>query len=385
MAISKIISPEVQAYIEKNINTDISKFLLTKSPFSEINQQIIAQQIKGKKVAQKKFPFLNQENIVFPPNLNLEQASSEETASYKASLVEGKSYLDLTTGFGIDSFFISQSFEEITLVEQNSELLEIVKHNWSILNRKAEFINQNSVSFIETIQQPKDWVFIDPARRDIQNKKKFLLEDLSPNILEIQGYFPKIGKKIMIKLSPLIDLKYLISNIQNLTEIHIIGVKNEVKEVLLIIDTTNIISSDIKCICVNLKTEENNFSFNFNELNESESSYLNPLEFIYIPNNSILKSGAFNLISTKFNLKKLDKNTHIYTSKDLVDDFPGRVFEAKTIDPKSIKKGESYNIISKNHPLSPEEIKKKYKLKDGGNRYLIFTQALSKKIIIETL
>jgi len=373
---------DIQNFINANLKADLHSLLLKKSPFPETSMQEIVQQIKGKFVAEKKFPFLLKEGIVFPPNLNLEQTSSETTAKYKAELISGKKFLDLTCGFGIDAFFLSENSEKIILVEQNSGLLDMVQHNWTILNRKAIFINQNLEDFLKENSEKFDVVFLDPARRDAHRNKVFLLEDLSPNMLEIQDKLLEISNQILIKLSPLIDISYLASVLKNTLEIHIVAVKNEVKEVLVLIDSGKQIE-EIKIKCVNLETSEPDFEFYFDENSQSVSEYSQPMKFLYIPNNTVLKSGAFNLVSERFQLKKLHPNTHFYTSEKRIPDFPGRMFSVKKVEAKEIGKAEKYNIISKNYPLKPEEIRKKYHLKDGGENYLIFTTSVKGKIILE--
>ena len=386
MDFSKLISSDIQNYINQNLNSDLNKLLLKKSPFSDVTMQEIVQQIKGRKTAEKKFPFLTKEGIVFPPNLNLEQASSQSTAEYKAQNLTGKSFLDLTCGFGIDAYFLSKNFDEVTLIEQNSELISIVENNWKTLGSKANFINENLEKFLENSQHKFDVIYLDPARRDQQNKKKFLLEDLSPNLLEIEEQLHHISDKIIVKLSPLIDISYLISELKNITEIQIIAVRNEVKELVLIIEnnqlTDNQQPTTIKCI--NLESNDPEFSFNLDDEKSSNSEFSESSNFLYIPNNSILKAGAFNIISEKFGLKKLHPNTHFYTSENKIENFPGRVLEIEKIEAKNLKKGEKYNIVSKNYPLKPEEIKKKYKLNDGGNQYLIFTQSIYGKEILRS-
>lgn len=393
MDFTNLLAPEIQSFINQNIDSDINKLLLRKSPFPNVTMQEIVQQVKGKKVAQRKFPFLLNENIIFPPNLNLEQASSQSTAEYKAKDLKGKSFLDLTSGFGIDAYFLSQNFEEVTLVEQNPDLIKIVEHNWKTLNRKANFINQNLEEFIESLREPQtdsskkfDVIYLDPARRDQNNKKKFLLEDLSPNLLEIEEQLNSISDKIIVKLSPLIDISYLVSELQNINEIKIIAVRNEVKELVLIIKNqeTRTEIQEVKITCVNLESDESEFSFYFNEEKSATSEFSESLNYLYIPNNSILKAGAFNIISEKFGLKKLHPNTHFYTSEKKIENFPGRVLQIEKIDGKDLVKNDQFNIISKNYPLKPEEIKKKYKLKDGGNRYLIFTQSINGKEILRS-
>lgn len=374
---------EIQNYIKANLNIDLHSLLLKKSPFPEVSMQEIVQQIKGKKVAQKKFPFLLKEGIVFPPQLNLEQSSSEKTAVYKSKTLKGEKFIDLTSGFGIDAYYLSENFNEIILVEQNPELLKIVEHNWNILGKKARFINRKLEDFLIENRETFDVIYLDPARRDNNKNKVFLLEDLSPNIIEIQGKILSVSKKAVIKLSPLIDLKYLVSVLQNVSEIEIIAVKNDVKEVVVFL--SNDYYEKIICNCVNLESEETDFEFQFGEEENAHAEYSEPEKFIYIPNNSVLKAGIFNLISKRFNLKKLHPNTHIYTSNHKAEGFPGRVFKMEVIDSKQIKKKEQFNIISKNYPLKPEEIKKKYILKDGGKNYLIFTQSKKGKIILKSV
>lgn len=382
MAIDELLSPEIQKFIFENQAVNIQDLLLKKSPFPEVSMQDIVQQIKGLQVAQRKFPFLLQDGIVFPPQLNLEQASSEKTAHYKSNVLKGKKLIDLTCGFGIDAYYLSKNFEEVTLVEQNAELLDIVAHNWNILNKKATFINQKLEDFLNENQSRFDVLYLDPARRDQHQNKVFLLEELSPNLLEIQNQLLEISEEIVIKLSPLIDLKYLITVLHRIAKIEIIAVKNDVKEVLVFIQSKKE-TEKILCRCVNLETEEPPFEFYFGE-EESETIYSEPEEYLYIPNNAVLKSGAFNEISRKFRLKKLHPNTHLYTSDVELTNFPGRQLMVEVIEPKSLKKGERYNIISKNHPLKPEEIKKKYKLKDGGDQYLVFTQTKKGKITLKS-
>lgn len=371
---------KIRAFVAENKETDLHSLLLKKSPFPEVSMQELVQQIKGRKVAEKKFPFLNNDDVVFPPNLNLEQASSQDTAEYKAQFFKGKKFIDLTCGFGIDAYFLSQNFEKITLIEQNAELLEIVKYNWEILGRKANFINQKLEDFLENNQEKFDLIYLDPARRDNHNRKVFLLEDLSPNLIEIQERLSEISEEILIKLSPLIDLQHLVSSLQNITKIWIIAVKNEVKEILVYLKKSD---EKIEISCVNLKSNESEFNFRLNEEKNCQSTLSVPEIFIYIPNNAVLKSGAFNLISERFQLKKLHPNSHIYTSKKVIENFPGRIFEAEELNPKEIKKGEKFNIITKNYPLKPEDIKKKYKIKDGGEDYLIFSQSSHNKHILK--
>ncbi|WP_223559364.1 class I SAM-dependent methyltransferase [Chryseobacterium lathyri] len=380
---NKLLNKEIQNYINANLNTDLHSLLLKKSPFPNVSMLEIVQQIKGKQTAQKKFPFLLKEGIIFPPQLNLEQASSETTALYKSQILKGNRFADLTSGFGIDAYYLSQNFGEVTLVEQNTELLNIVEHNWGVLDRKAIFINQNLEEFLSTNKEYFDVIYLDPARRDHNKNKVFLLEDLSPDILQIKDVLLATADQVIIKLSPLIDLKYLISVLPGIFRIEIIALKNDVKEAVVFLSNEK--RKEIMVNCINLESGDSSFTFTFGEEENTQAVYSEPEKFIYIPNNSILKAGIFNLVSERFGLKKLHPNTHLYTSDQKINDFPGRVLEMESVESKQIKKKEQFNIISKNYPLKPEDIKKKYGIKDGGEGYLIFTQSKKGKIILKSV
>lgn len=376
-----LTSPEATNFINANLNADLHSLLLKKSPFPDIPMVELVQQIKGRKVALQKFPFLNHPGIVFPAGLSLEQSSSQFTAKYKANLVGGNSMADLTAGFGIDAAFLSRNFQQTVLVEQNGALLDAVKHNWSILGKKAEFVNKDLREFIWE-NHSFDFVFLDPARRDSNKNKVFLLEELAPNLLEIQDRLLAIAPQVMVKLSPLLDISYLVSVVSNLTEIHIVAVKNEVKELLIVMKRNA--EQPIKITCINLETTEPVFSFNYGEEAESTPQFSDPQQYIYLPNNAVLKSGAYDLISQRFQLAKLHPNSHVYTSNVLLEHFPGRRLKMEQIAAGKLKKGGRFNILSKNHPLKPADIKKKYKLQDGGAEYLLFTQSITGKIILKT-
>lgn len=384
MNFQKLSRPEVVDFLEQHFHTDLPEFLLKKSPFADISIQELAQQLKGRKIAEKKFPFLLNDQIVFPPHLNLEQSSSTNTAEYKSKFLKGEKFLDLTAGFGIDAYFLSQNFQQITLVERDENLIKIVEHNWQILGRNAKFISEPLEEFIAKTEEKFDVIYLDPARRSLEKRKVFLLEDLSPNVLEIQDRLLNLGSTIITKLSPMIDLTYLVSVVNNLHKIEIIAVKNEVKEVV-IHQNKNLKSKEISVECINLETEDEAFSYTFGEEKNAVPKYGDFQKYLYIPSNALLKSGAFNLVSEKFDLYKLHQNTQLFTSENLIKNFPGRVLEMKLVSSKEIKSGEQWNIISKNYPLSVAEIQKKYKVKQGGNRYLIFTKSVSGKIILESV
>lgn len=379
-----LLDKNVQHFIKeyKGATTDL---LLKKPMFDGLTNKELAQQIEGRRTATKKLPFLLvKENVLFPPTLNLEQTSSEATAQYKAQNLQGERFLDLTCGFGIDAFFLSKKFKEVTLVEQNEELLSKVEHNWQLLERKATFINGTAEDFLKATTVHYNLIYLDPARRDTLKQKKFLLEDLSPNILELQSVLLQKADKVLTKLSPMIDISYLLHTLPKITHIHLIALRNEVKEVLVVQEAkTEIeIETQVQIHCVNLETEEPTLQFTEAALHTPQVVYSKPKKYLYIPNNALLKSGAFNYITQHFEVEKLDVNTHLYTSEQLKKPFAGRVLEVTSINPKELKKGSKYCILSKNYPLSVEEIKKKYHIVEGGNKYLIFTRSVEGLVVL---
>jgi hypothetical protein len=377
-----LLDKNVQQFIKeyKGATTDL---LLKKPMFDGLTNKELAQQIEGRRTATKKLPFLLvKENVLFPPILNLEQTSSEATAQYKSQNLQGERFLDLTCGFGIDAFFLSEKFKEVTLVEQNEELLSKVEHNWQLLERKATFINGTAEDFLKATTVHYNLIYLDPARRDTLKQKKFLLEDLSPNILELQSVLLQKADKVLTKLSPMIDISYLLHTLPKITHIHLIALRNEVKEVLVVQEAKTEIETQVQIHCVNLETEDPTLQFTEAALHTPQVVYSKPKKYLYIPNNVLLKSGAFNYITQHFELEKLDVNTHLYTSEHLKKPFTGRILQVTPINPKDLKKGSKYCILSKNYPLSVAEIKRKYHIVEGGNEYLIFTRSFEGLLVL---
>lgn len=381
-----LLKPEVQNYIRAQENQDLRNVSLKKSPFENLSSSEIAQQIKGLQIARNKFPFFYQtQGIYYPSSLNLEQASSWITARYKSEILNGKTLIDLTAGMGIDAFGFAQKFEKVTALERNSELAEISKHNYKVLNQNnLEYINSDfEIFWKENPEEKWDVIYLDPSRR-INSQRKFVLEDLEPNILEWMDTFLSRSENLMIKLSPLLDLKSTVEKIPQIQEIHIVAVKNEVKELLLI--CKNEIQTNPKIIAANLESGHPLFEFHLKEEETAVSEFSSPEKFIYEPNSAVLKSGAFKLLGEDLDLKKLHIHSHLYTSKEFFKPFPGKVFEVLgeiKNQKKEIEKS-AFHVISKNYPLSVESIRKKYKIKESEEQTLIFTQSPSGKHILKS-
>jgi len=381
-----ILTPEFQEFLLSIEKEDIRTIGLKKSPFKELSSAEIAQQLKGLQVAKYKFPTLYQtKGIYFPPSINLEQASSEATANYKANLVNGKKLIDLTAGLGIDSIAFSKQFEEVTHVEKNPELSTIVHHNVTVLNRNIKCFNGTFDEYFNQNPEEKfDVIYLDPARRDASGRK-FILEDLEPNILEYLPLFFEKANQILVKLSPLLDISLTLQQIPTIKEIHIVALKNEVKDFLILLekdlDTTN-----PKIVCANLETEQDHFTFHFKNETTAIAAFSGIKKYIYEPNVSILKAGAFKQIGAQYNLYKLHQNTHLYTSDKIIENFPGKIFEITDVikNPKKEINKAKANLLVKNYPENIDTIKKKFKINDGGSITLIFTQSIEGIHLLKT-
>ena len=383
-----ILNIDVQDFINSHLNSDISTLLLKGIPFDKIDQKEVVEQIEAKKRSEKKLPtWFNANTIYFPNKLNIEQTSSETTAKYKAGLVSGKSLIDLTGGFGVDAYYFSEQIERITHCEINKELSEIVKYNYSILNKSnIQCLNEDGIEALKSIDKPFDWIYIDPSRRDTSKNKVFLISDCTPDVKKHQDLLFKYTENILIKTSPLLDIKATLSDLHYVKEIHVAAINNEVKELLWVLQKGYNKDTAIKTINFKKSTNQS-FDFFLNDESNYEASLSEPLSYLYEPNSAILKAGAFNTISCKQKTPKLHKHSHLYTSEMLVD-FPGRcfkiekklLFDKKALSSESITKA---NITTRNFPLSVAEIRKKFKIKNGGDIYLFFTTDIyDSKIVI---
>lgn len=384
-----LLNTVVQEFIDSNLNSDISSLLLKGIDFLGVSSKEIIEQIEAKKRSEKKLPtWFNTKNIYYPNKLNIEQTSSEVTANYKANLVSGESLIDLTGGFGIDAYYFSKQVDSVIHCEINEQLSEIVSHNFRALYvPNIECLSENGIDALKRIDKPFDWIYVDPSRRDESKKKVFLLSDCTPNVKTFQELFLKYAKNVMIKISPLLDIKATYQDLKNAKELHIVAVNNEVKELLWILESD--FNSDLKIKTINLiKSKKQVLEFNLEDEFNLEIDYSQPLAYLYEPNSAILKAGAFNTVSNLLKLPKLHKHSHLYTSTDLIE-FPGRRFKIekclpfnkKAMAKESIRKA---NVTTRNFPISVGDIRKKMKLKDGGDIYLFFTTNINdeKTIII---
>lgn len=375
-----LLNSDIQDFIQ-NFEGEVSKLAFSGSPFEKVTIQELIQQIEGRKKAEKKLPkWFGTQNILFPPKLNLEQTSSEITAKYKASLVKGETLADITGGFGIDSFYFSEKFSSVQHYEINPELSEIAKHNFKVFGK--ENIACLCEDGLQNILKNKFTViYADPSRRHDSKGKVFFLKDCQPNIPENIAEILNNCDQFLLKTSPMLDISIGLSELKHVSEIHIVAVENEVKELLWLLEKKASTAPKIKTINFT-KSGTENFNFEWNE--PAMVKYSLPQKYLYEPNAAILKSGAFNLVSGKLQLNKLHQNTHLYTSETIID-FPGRVFLIEKIIPYSkseMRAALSFkkaNIATRNFPESVETLRKKWKIADGGDIYLFFVTNLEDK------
>ncbi|MDO3693723.1 RsmD family RNA methyltransferase [Wenyingzhuangia sp. chi5] len=371
-----ILEKEVQNFIQQNLNADLTKLILKGSPFENISTPELIEQIEAKKKCEKKLPsWFAAPNIYYPNKLNIEQTSSEATATFKSSLINGENIIDVTGGFGVDDVAFSKHFKAVTHCELNSDLSAIVNHNLQQLGIKnITTIDGNGIDYILNNNTTYDWIYIDPSRRNDIKGKVFLLEDCLPNVpLHLSDLLEK-SNKILIKNSPLMDITSCIQELQFVKEIHIIALQNEVKEVLVFIKKDY--QDEIIIKATNLGKETQNFEFTYQQEYDYELSL--PLKYLYEPNSAILKSGGFSAVAYQFKLGKLHQHSHLYTSDKLIS-FPGRQFEILEVlsyNKKELLKrlpSKKANITTRNFKESVANIRKKTGIKDGGDIYLFFT------------
>ena len=372
-----ILNSEVQQFINENINADISKLIFKGSPFNNVSIQELATQISSKKRCEKKLPsWFRTQNIYYPAKVNIEQTSSEATAKYKTSLITGDSIIDITGGFGVDCFYFSQHFKNVTHCELDTNLSTIVNNNYQQLKiDNVKTLSGDGIEYLKSNNQKYDWIYIDPSRRDAVNKKVFMLKDCLPDVPKNIDLLFEKSDNILIKNSPILDITKTINELRFVKEIYVIALNNEVKELLFLLENHHTEPIQIKTINF-VKNKYQLFDFQYNTLNTS--TYTSPKKYIYEPNAAILKSGGFHEISAQLSLEKLHQHSHLYTSEKLIE-FPGRTFILDQIcnyNKKEIKKylkENKANITTRNFPETVAQIRKKTKIKDGGNQYLFFT------------
>lgn len=388
------ISPETQQFIREHLSDNVRALALQAKKYPDVDMPAAITQIAGRQTATEKIPSWKEiEDIWYPKHLSLEQCSSEITARYKASLLQGGSLTDLTAGFGIDCSFLAAGFQSVTYVERQEELCEIAAHNFPILNLNHITVrNEDGVAHLKAMS-PVDCIFLDPARRNEHGGKTVAISDCEPDVAELEELLLSKANRIMVKLSPMLDLTLALKELEYTQEVHIISVNNECKELLLLLGQNPPAEVPIHCVNLSAKEgqEEQHFVFTREQEQRSECAYTDGLEnYLYEPNSSLLKAGAFRSIATEYPVKKLHPNSHLYTSDTLITGFPGRIFRIVnqcSFNKKEIKESladlKKANLTVRNFPATVAELRKRINLAEGGDTYL-FASTLNngQKILI---
>ena len=404
-----MMTPQEKQFVKEHHNDDVDELLLHASRYPEVDMKKVVEQIRGWQIARQKLPlWAATEDIIFPPQLPMEQCSSEKTATYKATLVssmrEGMHpfcIADLTGGFGVDSVMMARKIKNafITYVERNPVLCALACHNFPLLGVEDFEVTEGDCEKETEKMVFQDLIYIDPARRDEHGRKTYAIEDCMPDVCQLEERLVDIAPNVLIKLSPMLDLNEIISKLKYLSEIHVVSVDGECKEVLALLSDRLKNMKDLEEVgitlemgnehnplicCVNItdkKTGAEPFFFTKKEEKESECEYADsPESFLYEPNASILKAGAFKSVACHFEIKKLHPNSHLYTSDIFQPDFPGRLFnvvDTFTFNKQDLKRLSSVvtkaNLTVRNFPMQVADLRKRLKINEGGDDFLFAT------------
>ena len=401
------LSPDTLRFIREHRRDDVRSLALQARRYPSVDMPAAITQISGRQIAKEKIPaWAGNENILYPAHLSLEQCSSQVTAQYKAEIIgnlprtrqehpaKAGTFTDLTGGFGIDCAFLSSRFGHATYVERQEALCRIAAHNFPALG-----LNHISVCHADSVRhlqemEPVDCIFIDPARRDGHGGKTVAIGDCEPDVSALEELLLRKARHVLVKLSPMLDLTLALNDLKHVREAHIVSVGNECKELLLLLGQGETLpTDDIPIHCVNFTSAPAPQALVFTRGQEKECACpYTPLlkPYLYEPNASVLKAGAFRSLSSLYKIEKLHPNSHLYTSDSLLPDFPGRTFRITSscgFGKKEVKEmlaaEKKANLTVRNFPATVAELRKRLKLAEGGDTYLFATTlADGKKVLI---
>lgn len=392
------LTDEFRSFIATHAGDDLSRLLLAASRYPGIDIPFAVEQIAARRQIKEKLPsWYANDALVFPARIAAEQCSSEQTALYKQRLVgESMQVCDLTGGLGIDSFFLSRKVKRLFYIERFPAYCEAARANFATLGAdNIEVMEGDSVELADRLPEV-DVFYVDPARRGEGNKRVFALQDCEPDLPRLLPELFRRAPKVIAKLSPMADIQLTLDLLRDTTEVHVLSVKNECKELLFMLDRDADKEQGVPLIhCVNFASDghEEQFSFRLtDEQNEIQNLSEEVKSYLFEPNASLLKAGAFKCVASRFNIKKLHVSSHLYTSDKPVEAFPGRSFVIREVFPFNSKLCKSLskeipqaNITIRNFPLSVDELRKRTRIADGGSVYLFATTlADGRKVLIKS-
>ncbi len=384
MVLGQYHRADFRQFVQDHLNEDPALLLFKFQGKTDFDLKAAVQQISARQKAKKKLSsWASNSELIFPASISLEQSSSEETAKFKAIGQSGQLMIDLTGGFGVDSFYLSKDFEKAIYCEQQPDLAQIATHNLEVLAPgKFQIEIGDGVEFLSTSEDHFELIYADPARRGNSNQKLYRLEDCQPNVAAAWELMKNKSDSILLKLSPMLDISQALEELPEIQKVQIISVKNEVKELLLSWEKSKNFDSMV-IEAVELGKEIHRFSCIPQEEIDAVANIGEAEKYLIEPFSGILKAGAFKTFGNRFGLKKLDINSHLYTINDVKTGVPGRVFEIlEEINPKKNELKKRFptgkvNVITRNYASGSDAFKKKFGLKDGGEDFLIGTKTAS--------
>ena len=384
-----LLEPDIKHFIGQHENDDVRTLALKKPPQERWPYALIIDQIKVRQKARTKIPqWLDRHpDIIFPPGDIIEQASSTATARYKASLVKGKIFADLTGGAGVDTHAFTARFERGICIDRDPKAAALLEHNLQLLSPKPIEVHTAAAEELIKDMPPADMIYIDPQRRNDQKKGLFRISDCAPNILALLPMLQRKTDLVMLKTSPMLDITQAIKDLQHVREVHIVQWRGECKEVLYLIDFTNAASED-KAPHIVVDLDDEGAISKRHQFTKSQEETPAPLglpeDYLYEPGPAFQKAGGFNSLAHEFEFRKLHKHTHLYTSKTLNTDFPGRHFKiinTLPINRKSLTFDKA-NLTIRNFPGDVAALRKKLKLREGGEDYLFACTLMDEQKIL---
>ncbi len=388
------LTETMRRFIREHAADDVQRLLLSAAQYPSIDVPHAVTQIEARRVLKDKMPVWHAcDELIFPSKLAAEQCSSARTAQYKLRLLEDERHLcDLTGGLGVDSYFFAKQVKQVCYVERDKACFDAAIRNFSVLSAKnIEGRNEEAAHALSELTAT-DVFYIDPARRGTGNRRMFALSDCEPDIVQLLPAMLRKAPKVIAKLSPMLDLSHTLALLPQTTDVHVVSVKNECKELLFVLRRGN--AAKIPRIhCINIMTDSSEQAFCFTPAEEQATPVLPAKSagaYLYEPNASILKAGAYKQTALRTGVRKLHVNSHLYTSDEEVFDFPGRSFRIEEVLPFSGKICRTIarnipqaNLTVRNFPLSVEELRKRTKITDGGEIYLFATTlADNQKVLI---
>ena len=387
MELTKQNLERVQTFVRQHRQDDVRRLALQAAKYPDMDFSFVLHQIKGWQLARKKLPsWATHEQLLYPQQLAMEQCSSEQTARYKQQLVQrlcgkrlGESTLvDLTGGLGVDFSFMAQGFKKVYYVEQQAELCALGKHNFPLLGLpSARVISGDGTTFLRSMSDRAGVIYLDPARRDAAGSKTYAIEDCTPDVALLSDELVEKALWVVVKLSPMLDWHAAVAQLKHVCEVHIVSVGGECKELLLVMQR-HVGEHSLQLYAVN---DDNVFACSAEEAQQRAPLLrTSTFDYLFEPHASLMKAGCFAALSARYGVEALATNTHLFAAMMPVNDFPGRQFRVLSVTPfakKSLKSAlhgiDKANLAVRNFPLSVAELRKRLKLKEGGEHYLFAT------------